>query len=121
MIETRRKTKKKASKKVIAKKAVSKKAVSHKKKAAPKILAVKKKVLKKSMTRQPKMKVELHDGSALQFHNTEQARIYDDALKSIRPQNVAGRAMSKRIAGYIKARTRKGQVARDRISGSKTK
>lgn len=103
MIQSRRKTRKKASKKVTAKKAVSKKASSHKKKAAP------------------KMKVEIHDGSVLEFDNTEQARIYDNALKSIRPQNVAGRAMSKRIAGYMKARTRKGQVARDRISGSKAK
>lgn len=66
-----------------------------------------------------KSKIERHESPQQHFKNSEQAKIYDKDHKADRQKNSPGRLMSKRIAGYMKARTRKGQVARDRVSSAK--
>ncbi len=74
---------------------------------------------KKSLTAQRKMKVELKDDARNGFIYREQKKMYANDTKLPRQHASAGRNMSKRIAGYMKARTRKGQVARDRITSAK--
>ncbi|HWU42757.1 MAG TPA: hypothetical protein VN132_04935, partial [Bdellovibrio sp.] len=74
---------------------------------------------KHSLTAQPKMKVNLQGSAREKFHNSEQQKIYTKHSKERQLTSSPGRAMSKRIAGYMKARTRKGQVARDRVTSAK--
>ncbi|MDG0816881.1 hypothetical protein [Bdellovibrio svalbardensis] len=74
---------------------------------------------KKSMTAQPKMKLELKDSPRNSFLNGEKKKMYSKQLKEKRKKEIQGAVNSKRVAGYISARTRKGQVARDRVTSSK--
>lgn len=76
---------------------------------------------KKSLTAQPKMKVKLQDTCQEEFARSTKGKVYDESLTIERKKTNAGRSMSKRIAGFMSARTRKDQVARDRITGSKAK
>jgi hypothetical protein len=76
---------------------------------------------KKSLTKQTKMKLELKGTCGNGGIITDQAQKYDENINLERQKNSPGRHMSKRIAGYMKARTRKGQVERDRVTGSKTR
>lgn len=74
---------------------------------------------KKSLTAQPKMKVELKDSPRNHFLNQDKGKIYDDQNRALREKHVFENANMKRIAGYSKARSRKAQVARDRITSAK--
>jgi hypothetical protein len=75
----------------------------------------------KRMTAQSKRKIDLHQPNKLGFASTEKAKIYDESIIMERKKNSPGEAMSKRIAGFMKTRTRRGQVERDRATTSKVK
>ncbi|HEX7675354.1 MAG TPA: hypothetical protein VF412_14360 [Bdellovibrio sp.] len=74
---------------------------------------------KRSLTPQPKMKVELKDTPRNNFIYKDQKKQYSKHAKEETLDLAAGRRMSKRIAGFEKARSRKGQVARDRVTSAK--
>jgi hypothetical protein len=75
----------------------------------------------KRMTSQPKRKIDLHQTNKQSFASTEKAKMYDKSIVVERKKNSPGEAMSKRIAGFMKTRTRRGQVERDRATTSKAK
>ncbi len=75
----------------------------------------------KRMTAQLKRKIDLHQPNKLSFASTEKAKMFDKSLIMERKKNSPGEAMSKRIAGFLKTRTRRGQVERDRATTSKAK
>lgn len=74
---------------------------------------------KHSLTAQRKMRVDLKDSPRNNFIYKDQKKMYSKHTKEETPDLAAGRRMSKRIAGFEKARTRKGQVARDRVTSAK--
>ncbi len=74
---------------------------------------------RKTMTAQQKMRLELNDSPRNNFLYKEKQKIYSKGLKEKRKRETQGAVNSKRVAGYISARTRKGQVARDRITSAK--
>lgn len=76
---------------------------------------------KKSLTEQPKRRVDLHSSAQDEFKNNDKRKNYSKQSLDARHNASPGRAMSKRIAGYMKARTRKGQVAQDRLTSAKAK
>ena len=66
-----------------------------------------------------KMHVPRKEPARENFRHNGKAKLYASQNEEQQKKNNAGRLMSKRIAGYMKARTRKDQVERDRLSGSK--
>ncbi|QDK36694.1 hypothetical protein [Bdellovibrio sp. NC01] len=74
---------------------------------------------KKSLTVQPKMKVELKDSPRDHFLYQDKQKIYDNSNKALREKHAFENANMKRVAGYSKARSRKAQVARDRVTSAK--
>lgn len=74
---------------------------------------------KKALTAQRKMRVDLNDSPRNGFLMREKKKIYADQIKEQRNRTAQGTVNSKRVAGFMSARTRKGQVARDRITSAK--
>ena len=74
---------------------------------------------KRALTEQPKMHVNLQDSPRNSYMYKGKPKQYDQDTKVYRQLASPARETSKRIGGYIKARDRKGQVARDKVTGSK--
>lgn len=72
-----------------------------------------------ALTAQPKMHVELKDSPRNKFLYQEKKKIYADHTKEQRRKDMQNAVNSKRVAGFVSARSRKGQVARDRITSAK--
>ncbi|MEK2688902.1 hypothetical protein [Bdellovibrio sp. GT3] len=73
---------------------------------------------KKSMTAQPKMNLKRNDEPREDFMLKTKRKMYAKETTEPRGNLSATRTVGKRIAGYSSARSRKGQVARDRRNSS---
>ncbi|WP_413585292.1 hypothetical protein [Bdellovibrio sp. HCB274] len=73
---------------------------------------------KKSMTEQPKRHLNLKDEPREAFRLKKQGAMYEQSTTIPRENRNATKTVGKRIAGYSSARSRKGQVARDRRNSS---
>lgn len=76
---------------------------------------------KKSLTEQPKMHLKVGDEPRESFLRKTKQKIYAKNRNEAEERlNNAPQSLGKRVAGYSSARSRKGQVARDRRNSSES-